>query len=159
MDGKIRKSIKRRDVVCMLRSIVALGGLAAMLTSASAQTDTETGRIHITFSKTGRGGGSGYLFYQGERYGLAVITPAIGKIWATSIDLIGTASNLHGASDVLGAYNAAVAGAAIAKRAKTVRLENKKGVVLEIRSVNSSRWSTLNLSGMTLKNSGWRPPE
>src|SRR5690349_7859913 len=97
------------------------------------QSDVDSGRIHITFSNTGRGGGSGYLFYQGERYGLAVITPAIGKIWATSIDLIGTASNLRGASDVLGTYSASDGGATTVKRARTVRLQNKKGVVLEIR--------------------------
>ena len=159
MDGKTRSSITRRDVVCVLRFIVVPGALAAMPMSAFAQSDTDTGRIHITFSNTDRNGGSGYLFYQGERYGLAVITPAIGKIWATSIDLIGTASNLRGASDVLGTYSAADAEATTVKRARTVRLQNKKGVVLEIRSVNLSRWSTLNLSGMTLKNSGWQPSE
>lgn len=152
-----RKLANRRGLVRVLRFVVALGALAAMAMSASAQNDTETGRIHITFSNTGRGGGSGHLFYQGERYGLAIITPAIGKIWATSIDLIGTASNLRSASDVLGTYSVADAGVTTVKRAKTVRLENKKGVVLEIRSVNLSRWSTLNLSGMTLKNSGWQP--
>ena len=157
MGTKTVRSIKRRAVVCILGFIVSLGVLMAMPPSASAQNDTETGRIHITFSNTDRGGGSGYLFYQGERYGLAIISPAIGKIWTTSIDLIGTASNLRNASDVLGAYTAADGGATTIKRAKTVRLENKKGVVLEIRSVNLSRWSTLNLSGMTLKNAGWQP--
>ena len=146
-------------LIWTLQFVVTLGALMALPMSASAQSDVDSGRIHITFSNTGRGGGSGYLFYQGERYGLAVITPAIGKIWATSIDLIGTASNLRGASDVLGTYSASDGGATTVKRARTVRLQNKKGVVLEIRSVNLSRWSTLNLSGMILKNSGWQPSE
>jgi len=156
MDYKATKLMSRRDVVWMLPFAVALGALTAMSIIASAQSDAE-GRIHITFAKAAHSNGSGYLFYQGQKYGLAVVSPEIGRIWTTSIDLIGTASNLRSVSDIVGAYNAADAGAETVRRAKTVRLENKKGVVLEIRAVNLNRWSTLNLSGMTLKNAGWEP--
>jgi hypothetical protein len=156
MDRNARKLSNPRGIVQMLRFVIVLGALIATSMAASTQSDAETGRVHITFSNTGRGG-SGYLFYQGQKYGLAIITPEIRKIWATSIDLIGTASNMRDAADVIGTYAAADPAAATIRRAKTVRLENKKGVVLEIRSVNLSRWSTLNLSGMTLKNAGWQP--
>jgi hypothetical protein len=158
MDHSARKLTSRRGVVWVLLFAIAAGALTAIPMRASAQDDAETGRIHITFSITGRGG-SGYLFYQDEKYGLAIVAPEIRKIWATSIDLIGTASNLRGAADILGTYSAGDAAGAVVKHRKMVRLENKKGVVLEIRSVNLSRWSTLNLSGMTLKNAGWQPPE
>jgi hypothetical protein len=157
MDDKARKLTNRRDVVWMLRFGLALATLSVRPMAASAQSDAETGRIQITFQKAGRGGGSGYLFYQGQKYGLAIAGPEIGRIWVTSIDLIGTASNLHSASDIIGSYTAADAGAATVRRAKTVRLENKKGAVLEIRAVNLNRWFTLNLSGMTIKNVGWQP--
>jgi hypothetical protein len=141
----------------MLNSAVIVGALTAMPTIASAQTGTDTGRIQISFLKVARGGGSGYLFYQDQKYRLAITGPEIGRIWTTSIDLVGTASNLHSASDIIGTYTAPDAAAATVRHAKMVRLENKKGVVLEIRAVNLSRWSTLNLSGMNLKNAGWQP--
>jgi hypothetical protein len=153
-----KKLTSRRDVVWMLQFAVALGALAAIPMAAFTQTDAE-GRIQMSFQKAARGGGSGYLFYQGQKYGLAIIGPEIKRIWVTSIDLIGTASNLHNAADIIGPYTAVDAGAATVRRAKTVRLENKKGVVLEIRAVNLNRWSTLNLSGMTVKNAGWQPSE
>jgi hypothetical protein len=156
MHYNAKKRTSWRDVVWTLGFAVALGAITAMPMAASAQTDAE-GRIQITFQKAGRGSGSGYLFYQGQKYGLTIIGPEIKRIWVTSIDLVGTASNLHNASDVIGAYTAADAGTATVRRAKTVRLENKKGVVLEIRAVNLNRWSTLNLSGMALKNAGWQP--
>lgn len=155
MDYNGKKLTNRRGLVWMLQLAVALSALTAMPMGASAQSDTD-GRIQITFQKSARGSGSGYLFYQGQKYGLAVIGPAIKRIWVTSIDLIGTASNLHGASDIIGTYIAADAGAATVRRANIVRLENKKGVVLEIRAVNLNRWFTLNLSGLTIKNLGWQ---
>jgi len=154
MDYKARTLTNRRAIVWQFA--ITLGALTTMSRSASAQSDAE-GRIHITFAKAAHGSGSGYLFYQGQKYRLAIVSPEIGRIWATSIDLIGTALNLRAASDVIGAYTAADAEAATVRRAKTVRLENKKGVVLEIRAVNLNRWSTLNLSSMTLKNAGWQP--
>jgi hypothetical protein len=109
----------------------------------------EEGRIHITFSKPWYGSGSAYFFYQGRRYGLGVRNTKIGRIWASTIDLIGTASNLHSVADILGTYDGVDPGAALVRRATTARLENAKGVVLEIRAVNLGRWSTLDLSGMT----------
>jgi hypothetical protein len=157
MDYNVRKLTNWRGVVWMLQLAVALSALTAMPTVASAQTDTETGRVQISFLKADRGSGSGYLFYQDQKYRLAIVGPEIRRIWATSIDLIGTASNLHSASDIIGTYTASDAGAPTIRRAKTLRLENKKGAVLEIRAVNLNRWSTLNLSGMTIKNVGWQP--
>jgi hypothetical protein len=57
----------------------------------------EEGRIQITFSKPGYDNGSGYLFNQGQKYGhgLGISGTKIGRIWVSTIDLIGTASNLR----------------------------------------------------------------
>jgi hypothetical protein len=156
MDDNVKKPTNRRRVVWALQFVVAISALTTMSTLASAQTDTES-RVQITFQKAGRSGGSGYLFYQNQKYGLTIVAPEIKRIWATSIDLIGSASNLRSASDIIGTYTAGDAGAATVRRAKTVRLENKKGAVLEVRAVNLNRWTTLNLSGMTIKNAGWQP--
>jgi hypothetical protein len=140
-----------------LKFVTVLIALMALLMSASTRVlAEEEGRIQITFSKAGYGSGSGYLFYQGQKYGLGVSAAKIGKIWVTTIDLIGTASNLQSAADILGTYNGDDPKSALLKRAATARLKNAKGVVLEIRAVNLSRWSKLDLSGMTLKNVGWQ---
>jgi hypothetical protein len=138
----------------IFKFLVALVALMLTICAPGAQ---EEGRIHITFSKPGYGSGSAYLFYQGQKYGLSVSNTKTGRIWVSTIDLIGTASNFRSVSDILGTYNGADPAAGLVKRAKTVRIENAKGVVLEIRAVNLGRWSTLDLSGMTLKNSGWQP--
>src|SRR5690242_4939392 len=53
MDVKARNWITPRDVFCVLGFIVALGALMALPMSASAQSDVDSGRIHITFSNTG----------------------------------------------------------------------------------------------------------
>jgi hypothetical protein len=154
---KPQKFSKWRGVFRNLRFVSIFVVLTVPPISASTQVHAEEGRIHITFFKAGRGSGSGYLFYQGQKYGLAIVSPQISRVWITSIDLIGTASNLRSAVDIIGPYTAVEAGAAIVGRTKTARLENKKGVALEIRAVNLNRLFTLNLSGMTIKALGWQP--
>jgi hypothetical protein len=151
------KHEKGSKLLGTLKFVVAFAALTAIPIPASTPAHAEEGRIQITFSKPGYDNGSGYLFYQGQKYGLGVSGTKIGRIWVSTIDLIGTASNLRRAADILGTYNGSDREAAIVKRATTVRLENAKGVVLEIRAVNLGRWSTLDLSGMTLKNAGWQP--
>jgi hypothetical protein len=138
--------MRQRDFP-ILKFVAVLVALITLLMSTSTLVLAEEGRIQITFSKPD-GSGSGNLFYQGQKYNLSVSGAKIGRMRATSIDLIGTASNLRSAGDILGTYNASDPKAA---------LQNAKGVVLEIRAVNLDRRSTLDLSGMTLKNAGWEP--
>jgi hypothetical protein len=141
----------------VLKFVAALGALITLLMSASTHLlAQDEGRIQITFSKPD-GSGSGYLFYQGQKYSLGVSGAKIGRMRATSIDLVGTASNLRSAADILGTYNGSNPGAALVRPAATARLQNAKGVVLEIRAVNLNRSSTLDLSAMMLKNVGWQP--
>ena len=157
VDCNVQKLPNWRGIFWMLKFVAAFAVLTVLPMRASTQVGAEEGRIHITFLKSGYGSGSGYLFYQGQKYGLGVSSTKIRRIWITTIDLIGTASNLRGAADIIGTYTAADAEAAIVKHAKIARLENAKGVVLEIRAVNLNRWFSLNLSGITIKNLGWQP--
>ena len=147
----------RRKDFRILKFVAVLVALITLLMSTSTLVlAEEEGRIQITFSKPD-GSGSGYLFYQGQKYSLSVSGAKIGRMRATSIDLIGTASNLRSAGDVLGTYNASDPKAALVRPAAIVSLQNAKGVVLDIRAVNLDRRSTLDLSGMALKNTGWQP--
>jgi hypothetical protein len=116
----------------------------------------ETGRIQITFVKAG-GEGNGNLFFGGQKVGLSINGIKIGGFRITRIDLVGTASNLRSASDIIGTYTAADAKDATVAYARMAQLGNPKGVVLEVRGVNLNRRFTLNLSGMNIKNLGWQP--
>jgi hypothetical protein len=140
-----------------LKFVAAFAGLAAISITAPTQARAEEGRIHITFLKAGYGSGSGYLFYQGQKYGLGISSSQIRRVWITTIDLVGTVSNLRSPADIIGTYRAADPGPAIVRRSKIARLENAKGVLLEIRAVNLNPWFTLDLSGLTIKNLGWQP--
>jgi len=150
------KTFAENHIVKFVATFVVLTVVAA---TASSQAYADEGRIHNTFFKGAYGSGSGYLFFQGQRYGLGVSSTKIGRIWVTTIDLIGTASNLRNAADIIGTYKAVDAQAATISRSKMARLENAKGIVVEIRAVNLNRLFSLNLSGMTIKNLGWQPSE
>ena len=97
------KTFAENHIVKFVATFVVLTGVAA---TASSQAYADEGRIHITFFKGAYGSGSGYLFFQGQRYGLGVSSTKIGRIWVTTIDLIGTASNLRNAADIIGTYTA-----------------------------------------------------
>jgi hypothetical protein len=140
-----------------LRLVATLAVLMVVPIFASDQVHADEGRVHITFFKGAYGSGSGYLFFQGQKYGLSVSGAKIGRVWATTIDLIGTVSNLRIAADIIGTYSAVDVQSATISRSKIARLENAKGTAVELRAVNLNRLFSLNLSGMTIKNLGWQP--
>ena len=148
---------ERHIVFRTLKFVVTCAVLTLLAITASSQVRADEGRIHITFFKAAYGSGSGYLFFQGQKYGLGVSSTKIRRLWVTAIDLIGTASNLRNAADIIGTYTAVDAQSATISRSKMARLENAKGIVVEIRAVNLNRLFSLNLSGMTIKNLGWQP--
>jgi hypothetical protein len=148
---------ERHIVFRTLKFVVIFAVLTVLVITASSQVRADEGRIHITFFKAAYGSGSGYLFFQGQKYGLGVSSTKIRRVWVTAIDLIGTASNLRNAADIIGTYTAVDAQSATISRSKMARLENAKGIVVEIRAVNLNRLFSLNLSEMTIKNLGWQP--
>ena len=158
MTHNSRNFAKRYIVFWTLEFVPTFTVLIMLAIAASSLVHADEGRIHITFLKAAYGSGSGYLFFQGHKYGLSVSSPKIRRVWVTTIDLIGTASNLQNAADIIGTYTAVDAEVAIVSHSKMARLENAKGIVVEIRAVNLNRLFSLNLSGMTIKNLGWQPP-
>ena len=66
------------------------------------------------------------------------------------MELVGTASNLQTAEDIAGSYTAVGAGIAVIGGAKVARLQNARGVVLELHGVQIGLDVSLNLSGMTV---------
>ena len=150
-----QKLSKMRSLPLVLKIVAVIAALTATPMSASADIDAESGRLQITLVKTRYGGSSGILFYQGHKYGLAISGTQLKGVWITKIDLIGDALNLRSATDIVGTFTAGDGRDATLGHAKPARLENPKGVILEIRGVNLNRKFTLNLSGMIIKNVGW----
>src|SRR5262249_12243516 len=99
----------------------------------------------------------GNLFLGGQKYGLSINGIKIGGSRIKRIDLVGTASNLRSASDIIGTYTAADAKGATVAYARMAQLVNRKGVVFGGRGVNLIRSFPLNLSEMNIKNLGGQP--
>jgi hypothetical protein len=128
---------------------------AILLTIATAQAQANDGRVQLTFVKaTADVGGTGVLIYELQRYSLRAEGIDAKAIRGKRADLIGTALNLQNTADIVGTYTAADAAHANAGRGAVARLQNEKGVVLEIHGVNLNR--ALSLNGLRLINSGWQ---
>ncbi|MGO4387820.1 hypothetical protein AB4Y85_09810 [Microvirga sp. 2YAF29] len=97
-----------------------------------------TGTVHIEIAKAGFivgvGGGRGTLVFQGRRYPLSVGGLSVGAtIGASKAEMVGRAHNLRRPSDIAGTYTAVGGGAAVGGGVSGIRLQNAKGVVLELR--------------------------
>ncbi|HKA81213.1 MAG TPA: hypothetical protein VKD43_14330 [Xanthobacteraceae bacterium] len=118
----------RYGVVALTMMVMA--GLAP----CQAQT---TGRVHIVAGKAGFivgvGGGSGTLTFNGRTYPLSVGGVSFGaQIGVSRTEFVGRALNMQQASDIAGTYTALGAGVALAGGGSAVRLQNAKGVILEL---------------------------
>jgi len=152
MDNKSEVTMSSFSSVIKLAAItlVALGTLAGVSTESRAQTGTV--RLHIVKVGfiVGVGGGSGVLSYHGHRYRLSIGGVGIGSLGVAAVDLVGTAYNLRSPADIAGTYGAAGAGAAFVGGAQVARLQNEKGVILEVHGVQVGFQVSIGLAGMTV---------
>ena len=128
--------------------------IAFALASAGTTADAATGRVHITLLRAKPTEGVGSLFFRARRYrlhvsGINATAPTAGKI-----EFEGSASNMHNAGDIVAIYRASAAGTAILSASRTARLENARGVVLELKGTNLGA-SDLDLAGMAIGPRGW----
>lgn len=132
----------------------ALAVAAIMLTGAPSQSSAETGSVRLKVTKAGFivgvGGGSGTLTFQGKQYRLSIGGISVGTIGAAGADLVGTATNLRTAADIVGTYSAVSGSVAVAAGAKAVTLQNSRGVVLRLQGKQVGLEASLSLSGMTI---------
>ena len=84
--------------------VVAVIMLTGTLSLAYASTGTV--RFHIVKAGfiVGIGGGSGTLHFNGRNYRLGIGGINVGTIGASAVDLVGTATNLRTAADIVGTY-------------------------------------------------------
>ncbi|MBZ6074981.1 hypothetical protein [Microvirga puerhi] len=114
-----------------------------------------TGSVHIEIAKAGFivgvGGGRGTLTFNGRRYPLSIGGLSFGAtIGASKAELYGRAYNLRRASDIAGTYTAVSAGAAAGGGASSIRLQNARGVVLELRGRTIGLELNVNVSGVEI---------
>jgi hypothetical protein len=132
----------------------AVAAAALMLLTVPSGSLAAIGRVHAKVLKAGfivgAGGGSGTLTFKGHRYPLKFGGLSVGTIGVAGVELVGTASNLQTAEDIAGSYTAVGAGVALIGGAKVARMQNARGVVLELHGVQIGLDVSLNLSGMTV---------
>ena len=112
-----------------------------------------TGTVYVEIAKAGFivgvGGGRGTLVFQGRRYPLSVGGLSFGAtIGASKADLVGRAYNLRRATDIAGTYTAVGVGAAAGGGVSSIRLQNARGVVLDLRGRNIGLELNANVSGI-----------
>ena len=127
---------------------------AMMLSSASTASSAETGIVHLRIVKAGfiigAGGGTGTLTYHGSTYRLKVGGIGLGTIGIAEARLVGVAYHLHHVADIVGTYDVLGASVAVVGGPKVARLQNGKGVVLELRGQQLGFEATLGLAGMNI---------
>jgi len=137
-----------------IRFTAVIAAAAAMLVTATLPSNAETGSVRIRVTKAGFivgiGGGSGTLVFRGRSYPLRIGGISVGTIGVASADLVGFARNLRSPADITGSFSAIGASVAIVGGAKVARLQNTRGVVLELHGAQVGLELSLNLSGMTI---------
>ena len=132
----------------------ALVAGAVMLGTAPTPSYADTGTVRFTVGSAGFivgvGGGSGVLNFKGRSYRLSTGGIRIGTIGASVTEVRGVARNMRRASDIAGTYSGVGAGVAVIAGAGTARLQNEKGVILEVRGVKAGLEANLNLGGLTI---------
>jgi hypothetical protein len=132
----------------------ALVAGAVMLGGATTASHAETGTVRFTVGSAGFivgvGGGSGVLNFKGRSYRISTGGIRIGTIGASVTEVRGVARNLRRASDIAGTYSGVGAGVAVIAGAGTARLQNEKGVILEVRAVKAGLEANLSLGGLTI---------
>ena len=132
----------------------ATAALTAVIIASSAPALADSGRVRLRMANAGFivgiGGGSGTLTFQGRTYPLRIGGLNIGVIGASGGTLVGSARNLHTATDIVGTYTAIGAGIAVAGGARVMRMQNSNGVILELQGMQAGFEANAGLSGFSL---------
>ena len=138
-----------------MKMAAAAVSLAVLLLGAATPSQAQTtGTVRLHIVKVGFiigvGGGNGTLHFNGRSHRLRLGGIGIGSLGIAAVDLRGTASNLHRASDIAGTYGAAGAGATFVGGGQVATLQNEHGVVLRVSGPQVGFQVSLGLGGMTL---------
>lgn len=136
------------------RFAVAFFAVTAVAGMLSASAVAGTGTVRLSVFKAGfiigGGGGKGVLTYAGRRYPFDVGGVSLGTIGIAETKFSGVVYNLQSPTDIEGTYQAVGAGLAVVGGVKVARLQNARGVVLELRGVQGGFEASLGLGGITI---------
>lgn len=145
-----------RTLSALRASLIALLALAGAASVSTAYADS--GGISFTVVKAGfvigGSGGSGTLYFHGQRYPLAIGGISYGFTFgASETHFRGTVSHISGPADVSGVYAAGNVGAAVGRGAQAIVLTNQHGAILTLtgRSVGAIVSADLNGLVITVK--------
>lgn len=137
-----------------MKLAVVLVAATLVLVGAAQPSRAQTGTVYFKVVNVGfilgAGGGHGRLTYNGHRYPLRIGGVGIGTIGIAEARLAGRAYNLRRAADIAGTYSAVGASIAIVGGPKVARLQNERGVILQLHGVQLGLEATLGLGGMTI---------
>jgi hypothetical protein len=132
---------------------LVLAAIVMPFVTTPSHADTGTVRLVVTKAGfiVGVGGGSGVLTFHGHRYPLRVGGLSVGfAAGASKTEVVGRALNMRQPSDIAGTYTAIGAGIAVAGGGGAARLQNSKGVVLELQGRKVGFEAGANLSGVEI---------
>lgn len=126
---------------------------AALILPAAARADS--GGITFRVLKggwiIGASGGSGTLFFHGQRYPISIGGLSAGFVFGASETYFrGTVSNIRSPSDVAGVYGAVGGGGAVGVGAQAIVLRNEKGAVLTLTGHQVGLQINVDLSGLSI---------
>lgn len=136
-----------------IRVMLALAAALVVCLPAIAEAQS-SGSVRFRVTNVGFiigvGGGTGTLTFRGRTYQLQVDGLGAGSLGIAQADLVGTATNLRNASDIVGTYSAAGAGLAVAGGGRVVTLQNSKGVVLNLRGRQAGFQASIGVGGVNI---------
>jgi len=133
-----------------------MGGARPRFAGTSTPSRADTGLVRAVVTKggfiVGFGGGRGTLILHSHSYPLIISGMSFGAtIGLSTVDLRGHAYHMQTPQDIEGTYSAIGAGAALAAGAGGVRLQNAKGVVLELAGARVGVELSVAMSGVTVR--------
>jgi hypothetical protein len=146
--------IRPRRMLSTAAQVLPLVFLAVVSFPDTGRADTGYVRAVVTKGGfiIGVGGGTGTLVFHRRSYPLQISGMSFGAtIGASTTDLRGHAYNMRTPSDIEGVYSAIGAGGAVAAGAGGVRLQNAKGVVLELSGVKVGAEISAAVSGVEVR--------
>lgn len=148
------KTITRRRLISAAATIVAAPAVLSALGASPAE--AATGRIEFRVFRAGlilgATGGSGSLFFKGNRHPFSVGGLSLGAtIGFASIDFVGKARNMTRPRDIEGNYRAIAAGLSVAGGGAVARLRNARGVELEISGTKIGLKASIDLNGLRIR--------
>lgn len=140
--------------VTVLR-LAAAALLTAAFVGAPTSSQAASASVRLEVAKAGFiiGGqaGGGVMRFAGRNYRLGIGGVSFGAtIGASNARLAGRAINMRRASDIAGTYGQGQAGLAVIGGNKVARLQNEKGVILELRGQQVGLEFALDLTGLVI---------